>query len=83
MGMKCNNCGKGVMYGHNVSHSKRRTRKIFKPNLHTARILISGRFMRIKLCTKCLRMFKSATALQAVDAISENAAVAMPQVATA
>jgi len=28
-------------------------------------------------------MFKSATALQAVDAISENAAVAMPQVATA
>ncbi len=61
MGMKCNNCGKGVMYGHNVSHSKRRTRKIFKPNLHTARILINGSFMRMKLCTKCLRMFKEAT----------------------
>jgi large subunit ribosomal protein L28 len=62
MGMKCNNCGKGVMYGHNVSHSKRRTRKIFKPNLHTARILINGNFVRMKLCTKCLRMFKSASA---------------------
>jgi large subunit ribosomal protein L28 len=62
MGMKCNNCGKGVMYGHNVSHSKRRTRKIFKPNLHTARILINGNFIRMKLCVKCLRMFKSAAA---------------------
>jgi len=64
MGMKCNNCGKGVMYGHNVSHSKRRTRKIFKPNLHTARILINGSFMRMKLCTKCLRMFKEATKIE-------------------
>lgn len=64
--MKCNNCGKGVMYGHNVSHSKRRTRKIFKPNLHNARILINGNYVRMKLCTKCLRMFKSASA----DAVS-------------
>ena len=46
------------MYGHNVSHSKRRTRKIFKPNLHSTRILVSGRFVRVKLCTKCLRMVK-------------------------
>lgn len=60
--MKCANCGKGVMYGHNVSHSKRRTRKIFKPNLHTARILINGNYVRMKLCTKCLRMFKEASA---------------------
>lgn len=58
--MKCANCGKGVMYGHNVSHSKRRTRKIFKPNLHVARILINGTHHKLKLCTKCLRMFKAA-----------------------
>ena len=56
--MKCANCGKGVMYGHNVSHSKRRTRKIFKPNLHSARILLGGVRKRLRLCTKCLRMFK-------------------------
>jgi large subunit ribosomal protein L28 len=58
MGMKCANCGKGVMYGHNVSHSKRRTRKIFKPNLHSARVLIGGVRRRLRLCTSCLRMFK-------------------------
>lgn len=61
MGMKCANCNKGIMYGHNVSHSKRRTRKIFKPNLHTARIAVNGRHVRLKLCTKCLRMFKNVT----------------------
>lgn len=58
--MKCANCGKGIMYGHNVSHSKRRTRKIFKPNLHKARIVVNGRSMTAKLCTKCQRMFKKA-----------------------
>jgi len=87
MGMKCNNCGKGVMYGHNVSHSKRRTRKIFKPNLHRARILINGNFVRMKLCTKCLRMFKSAaeeakTAKQPVEVTEAEKASETPQVAS-
>lgn len=50
-GFKCANCGKGVMYGHNVSHAKNRTRKIFKPNLHN--------FKGMRLCTKCLRKIKS------------------------
>lgn len=57
-GNKCQNCGRGIMYGHNVSHSKRRTRRIFKPNLHTARVAVNGMMKRMKLCTKCLRLFK-------------------------
>lgn len=60
MALKCGNCGKGIMYGHNVSHSKRRTRKIFKPNLHTARVVFDGVSKKMKLCTKCLRMVKDA-----------------------
>ena len=79
MGMKCNNCGKGVMYGHNVSHSKRRTRKIFKPNLHTARILINGNLVRMKLCTKCLRMFKQASA----DAVASKQTVEVTETSEA
>lgn len=50
-GMKCENCGKGIMYGHNVSHAKNRTRRIFKPNLHS--------FKGMRLCTKCLRKIKN------------------------
>ncbi|CAN5204772.1 hypothetical protein BH11PAT1_BH11PAT1_1800 [soil metagenome] len=57
-GMKCANCGKGVMYGHNVSHAKNRTRKIFKPNLHATRVVVDGTSKRMRLCTKCLRMYK-------------------------
>jgi len=57
-GRKCFNCGKGIMIGHNVSHAKNRTRKVFKPNLHAARIIVGGTPMKVRLCTKCLRMVK-------------------------
>ena len=61
MAMKCQNCGKGVMYGHNVSHAKNRTNRKFKPNLQSARIVIDGVGQKMKLCVKCLRMYKQAT----------------------
>ncbi|MBI4084297.1 MAG: 50S ribosomal protein L28 [Candidatus Levybacteria bacterium] len=64
MGKKCENCGKGVMYGHNVSHSKRRTKRTFEPNLHEARVLVGSTYKRMKLCTKCLRMYKKLEALK-------------------
>jgi large subunit ribosomal protein L28 len=59
--MKCENCGKGVMYGHNMSHAKNRTNRIFAPNLHPARVMIGGLIKRVRLCTKCLRMLKKST----------------------
>lgn len=46
------------MIGHNVSHAKNRTRKVFKPNLHPAKLTIDGTAMRVRLCTKCLRTLK-------------------------
>ena len=68
MAMKCESCGKGVMYGHNVSHAKNRTRKIFKPNLHVGRVVVEGRLVKMKLCTKCLRIYKKvASAKQNID----------------
>lgn len=60
-GMKCFNCQKGVMYGHNVSHAKNRTLRLFKPNLHFAKIAVSGGKKRVRLCTKCLRTVKRKT----------------------
>ena len=55
------------MYGHNVSHAKNRTRKIFKPNLHNARIKMGGITKTMKLCTKCLRIWKNAVKPQIVE----------------
>lgn len=57
-GYKCYNCGKGIMVGHNVSHAKNRTRKVFRPNLHGAKIVVGGTAMKVRLCTKCLRIVK-------------------------
>lgn len=67
MGMRCYNCDKGVMYGHNVSHAKNRTRKIFKPNLHSARIAVGRGMKRVRLCTKCLRLLKKKPSAKVVS----------------
>lgn len=77
MAARCANCGKGVMYGHNVSHAKNRTRKIFKPNLHSARIFVGTTAKRVKLCTKCLRTLKDQIRIPEVKKIQpqETAAV--------
>ena len=58
MAMQCASCSKGVQYGHNVSHSKRRTVRTFKPNLQPVKVLVDGTSKRVKLCAKCLRMYK-------------------------
>jgi large subunit ribosomal protein L28 len=58
LGKVCFNCKKGVLYGHEVSHAKNRTKRLFKPNLHTARVKIGLAMKKVNLCTKCLRKLK-------------------------
>ena len=84
MALQCFNCGKGVMYGHNVSHAKNRTRKIFKPNLHSARILVNGVYKRVRLCTKCQRIkVKSQNSKVKITAQNLKSEVIQPQVIAA
>jgi large subunit ribosomal protein L28 len=75
MAKKCLSCGKGVMYGHNVSHAKNRTNRTFKPNLQTARIVINGVGKRMKLCVKCLRMYKAVAKEQKISKTTPVAVV--------
>ena len=44
--------------GHNVSHSKHRTKRKFKHNLHTVTVKVNGQKKRYKVPTKVLRMMK-------------------------
>jgi large subunit ribosomal protein L28 len=55
MSKKCEICGKGPLYGNNVSHSKRRTNRRFLPNLQVGRVEIGGRVVRARVCTRCLK----------------------------
>ena len=52
---KCDICGKSPQFGHNVSHSKRATKRQFRPNIQRVRVEIDGQVRRMHLCTRCLR----------------------------
>lgn len=52
---KCENCGKGPMFGNRRSHSLRATRHKFKPNLQHCKVEEKGVFVRKTLCTKCIK----------------------------
>jgi large subunit ribosomal protein L28 len=54
----CDVCGKGPGFGHNVSHSHRRTKRRFDPNIQRVRAVIKGTPQRVNVCTSCLKAGK-------------------------
>lgn len=54
MSRRCDICGKGVMSGYNVSHSKRRTKRRWFPNLQYVRARVGKKVTRLRVCTSCL-----------------------------
>ncbi len=54
----CERCGKGVQIGHNVSHAKNRTRKVWQPNLHAKRVWNVDKYIKLSLCAKCIRLYR-------------------------
>jgi|TARA_B100000780_G_scaffold63054_1_gene41012 large subunit ribosomal protein L28 len=57
MSKVCQITGKKVMVGNNVSHSKRRTKRKFYPNLQTKKFFIpeTGEWVILKVSTNALR----------------------------
>jgi large subunit ribosomal protein L28 len=45
-------------HGHNVSHSKRRTNKVWKPNLQAKTIEVDGKKVKVKISTHAIRTLK-------------------------
>ena len=61
----CEVTGKGKMYGHNVSFSQRKTRKVFKPNIQKKTIkLENGQKLKINVSTSALRTLKKKNILK-------------------
>jgi large subunit ribosomal protein L28 len=54
----CELTGKGKMYGHNVSFSQHKTRKVFKPNIQKKTIVVNGQKLKVNLSTSALRTLK-------------------------
>ena len=55
---KCDLCGKGVVFGHNVSHSNRKTKRSWAPNIQTVHVVVDGKVQKMSVCTRCLRSGK-------------------------
>ena len=80
MAYVCDYCSRGVQYGEISTHHRgvaggrwkkkaQSTRKVFKPNLHVARVPVAGDVVKMRLCTKCLRKLKGkSTATSTVSA---------------
>ncbi|HOA05859.1 MAG TPA: 50S ribosomal protein L28 [Candidatus Fermentibacter daniensis] len=58
MSFKCTVCGRSYSTGYRVSHSHRKTRHQWKPNLQNARIRIDGLVRKVRVCTSCIKAGK-------------------------
>ncbi len=69
MAYKCDNCGKGIVTGVKQRHHRgvagkrwrkraQATKRLFKPNLQNATVMLSGKSVAMKLCTRCIKRFK-------------------------
>lgn len=62
MSKTCEKCGKKPMSGNLVSHSHRKTRTRWLPNLQKTSIVENGVKKSVKICTRCMRtIIKHAT----------------------
>ncbi len=50
------------MSGHNVSHSERKTKRRWRPNVQKTRVVLDGVSQQVNLCTRCMRTLAKASA---------------------
>lgn len=55
----CEICGKKPGFGFNVSHSHRKTKRRWNPNIQKVRVTVNGVPSRMNVCTKCLKAGKA------------------------
>lgn len=58
MAKNCEVCGKGVVYGNKVSHSHRKSRRSWAPNIQSVRAIVNGTPKTLNVCTRCIRSGK-------------------------
>ena len=54
----CDVCGKGPGFGHNISHSHRRTKRRWNQNIQRVRAMVGATPKRLNVCTSCIKAGK-------------------------
>lgn len=52
---ECFNCGKATKSGYIVSHSHKKSKRSFFPNLHSRTLRVNNHAVKVKLCTQCIK----------------------------
>ncbi len=58
MAAVCEVCDKKPIFGMSLSHSHRRTKRRWNPNIQRVRALVAGAPKRLNVCTSCLKAGK-------------------------
>jgi large subunit ribosomal protein L28 len=58
MAAVCQVCGKKPWFGMSVSHSHRRTKRRWNPNIQRVRALVGGTSRHLYVCTSCIKAGK-------------------------
>lgn len=58
MASVCEVCGKRPHFGMSVSHSHKRNRRRWNPNIQRVRAIVAGAPRRLNVCTGCLKAGK-------------------------
>lgn len=58
MSAVCDVCGKKPSFGMSVSHSHRRTKRRWNPNIQRVRAVVGSSTKRINACSSCIRAGK-------------------------
>ncbi|HVL93038.1 MAG TPA: 50S ribosomal protein L28 [Acidimicrobiales bacterium] len=58
MAAVCEVCGKHPSFGMSISHSHRRTKRRWNPNIQRVRVLVGATPKRLDVCTSCIRAGK-------------------------
>jgi large subunit ribosomal protein L28 len=74
MSQICQITGKKAMVGNNVSHSKRRTKRVFMPNLFNKRFFLEdeNRWVTIKVSASGIKEISKKGLIQALNDAQEN-----------
>lgn len=58
MSSVCDICDKRPIFGMRVSHSHRRTKRRWNPNIQRIRVQTAGGTRRMNVCTRCIKAGK-------------------------
>ena len=58
MAAVCQVCGKHPSFGMTISHSHRRSKRRWNPNIQRVRALVNGSARRLDVCTSCIKAGK-------------------------